>query len=170
VTFVEAGGPATLSGAVTAVGAAGGVIDYTGASGGLTYYATGGAETVNAGASSTNNVMWAGGGLGDNDLLIGGSGNNALIAGAGADTLSGGSGPTLFEFLAGRSGGTDVITDFTPADTVDLVGYGAGAAAAAEQTAVVSGGNTTITLSDNTRITFLGVTSAGAFTGHVVSS
>ena len=41
---------------------------------------------------------------------------------------------------------------------------------AAQQSAVVAGGNTTITLTDNTQITFLGVSSAGALSGHIMSS
>ena len=74
------------------------------------------------------------------DVLVGGSGNDAVDRRAGGRHADRRRGADLFVFLTGRAGGTDVITDFNPADTVDLIGYGAGAAAAAEQSAVVSGG------------------------------
>jgi Ca2+-binding RTX toxin-like protein len=170
VEFIQGSGQATVTGAATVAGSAGGVIDYVGSTGALTYYAQAGAETVNASGSSTNNVMWAGGAAGDHDVMIGGTGNDQLIAGPGANTLTGGGGADLFTFINGNAGGADVITDFSAGGTVNLIGYGAAAAAAAQQSAVVSGGNTVITLSDNTQITFLGVTSARAFTGHIVSS
>jgi hypothetical protein len=62
-----------------------------------------------------------------------------------------------------------VIADFSAIDTVFLGNYGSGAAAAALNTATTSGNSTTITLSDNTRITFVGVTNVGALTGHITS-
>jgi len=51
-----------------------------------------------------------------------------------------------------------------------LLGYGAGAADAAIANATTSGGSTTITLSDNTTIKFVGVTSSAALSGHISSS
>ena len=89
-----------------------------------------------------------------------------MQAGAGADTLGGG-GSDLFAFVHGHAGGADAITGFTTQDTVGLFNYGSGAASAALQGAVSSGGNTTLTLADNTTITFIGVSSVSALQGHV---
>lgn len=71
------------------------------------------------------------GGVG-NDRLIGGAGNDTLngqagadqlIGGAGADTLTGGAGADVFVFnVVGESKGTttDLITDFSKIDLIDL--------------------------------------------------
>jgi len=53
---------------------------------------------------------------------------------------------------------------------VVLGNYGAGAADAAIAGATTAGGSTTITLSDNTKITFTGVTSSAALNGHIFST
>lgn len=62
----------------------------------------------------------------------------------------------------------DVITDFNANDVLYLAGYGSGEAANVLATGVSSGGSTTITLSDNTQITFLDISSVNAL-AHVVS-
>jgi hypothetical protein len=67
-------------------------------------------------------------------------------------------------------GGTAQVTDFITQEAVDLLGYGASAAATALNSAVSAAGNTTLTMSDNTQITFLGVSSASALHGNVFSS
>ncbi len=116
----------------------------------MTYNAGSGAETINAGLSSANNVMWAGGSSLSSDLLVGGNGNDTLFAGPGSDTLTGGGGNNMFIFLDGRGGGTAQVTDFTAQDAVDLLGYGASAATTSLYNAVSSASNTTLPLSDNT--------------------
>jgi hypothetical protein len=63
-----------------------------------------------------------------------------------------------------------MITDFTTNDTVFFTGYGANQATTALSNAVSSAGNTTVTLSDNTQITFLGIASASVLQGHVASA
>ena len=50
-----------------------------------------------------------------NDTLFGGLGNDSLIGGDGDDRLTGGSGNDSFQFA--RTGGADVVTDFSLADT-----------------------------------------------------
>jgi hypothetical protein len=170
VTFGGGTGTATLRGTATAYGVAGELIDYTGSSGGLNYLAGTGSETVNAAASSTNNLIWASASTGTSDVMVGGSGNDTLIAGPGANTLTGGAGSNEFIFISGRDGGHATITDLSASDQVFLQNYGAGAALQAERTAVSAGGNTTLTLSDNTQITFLGITSVSALIGRIVSS
>jgi len=62
-------------------------------------------------------------GLATDDVLIGGKGNDYLDGGAGNDTLTGGAGSDVFIMREG--GGTDVITDFNPAEDLILFDYGA---------------------------------------------
>ncbi len=82
-------------------------------------------------------------------------------------TLTGGPSGNEYEFINGKAGGTDVITDFmTGTDKLKLHGYGHGALHEALQYATVSGGSTTIELSDNTTITFLGITDPSDIGGH----
>ncbi|CAM2978577.1 hypothetical protein AA15237_0639 [Komagataeibacter xylinus NBRC 15237] len=91
-----------------------------------------------------------------------GSGNDTLVGGTGNDTLVGGSGATEFEFIKGKDGGTDIIQDFgkSAGNAVLLSGYGATPASIQSMLdqATISGGNTTISLDDQTQITFVGVT------------
>ena len=59
-----------------------------------------------------------------NDRLDGGAGNDTLIGGLGADTLSGGVGNDIFKYNAlaelGNQSSTDMITDFSVGDKIDL--------------------------------------------------
>ncbi|WP_299613570.1 fasciclin domain-containing protein [uncultured Tateyamaria sp.] len=90
------------------------------------------------------------GGGRDDDTLDGGNGNDRLIGSHGDDELTGGEGEDIFVF--GRSGGDDLITDFTQGedaialrnyhgngDLMDIVSDG-------EDGAVISYGRTTVTL------------------------
>ena len=116
----------------------------------------------------TNNTLAGGTDSSGNDVITGGYGNSTLVGGAGHETL-GGSGSYLFLFTDGSTqGGVDVVTDFSIYDTVHVSGYGE-SAAAIQLGAVVVSGNTTITLSDNTKITFLD-TSASELASHLVST
>lgn len=78
--------------------------------------------------------------------------------------MTGGSGDSnMFDFLNGRAGASYTITDFNAADgnKVWLANYGNDAvtnALSTQQQETVNGVvNTTITLSDNSQITFVGV-------------
>ena len=92
---------------------------------------------------------------GANDSIVGGSGSNSFNAGAGSDTFTGGgSGGDTFWFLASNTDGShDYIVNFASNDVVNLFGYNE----AASTTSVVNG-STTLTLSDDTQITFVNVT------------
>ncbi len=94
--------------------------------------------------------------------MIGGSGNDVMFAGTGNDTMTGGAGTNLFAFNNGGAGGSDVITDFSANDVLWLTGYDSTATNAAFQNAAVSNGALTVTLPDNTKVTFLGITNAGS--------
>ena len=89
-----------------------------------------------------------------------------------SNPLVGGGGVNGFYFWSGQGGtaANHVIGDFSAIDYVLLGNYGADAPAAAIAGATTAGGSTTITLSDNTKITFSGVTSSAALTGHIFST
>ena len=138
--------------------------------GGLLFVAQSGNETLNASAATSNNVMIGGLDTAGHDVIVAGSGDDTLIAQLSATTLTGGSGSDLFSFVNGDGGSQAMIANFTSKDEVLLSGYGASAANTALQNASTSGGNTTLTLSDNTQITFVGVSSASVLQGHVFST
>ena len=105
------------------------------------------------------------------DTLFGGSGavsilggaNDTFVAGTGSATVDAQLGNNAFVFNDGQAGGTALIQGFTSGmDTIDLLGYGKNEVTQALKHQQTSGGNTTITLSDHTTITFAGVSSLSA--------
>lgn len=155
LTFVGSAGHSVVIGnyiPVTLTGADGGSVQFSSQFGGSLLSVGTGAE------------IDARGSLGG-DTFFGGSGANTILGGVGADTFVLGSGATsitgesaavgkIYDFIASNTGGaTDVITDFKVSDRIGVSGYTANAAADVLKTATVSGGSTTITLSDQTRIT-----------------
>jgi Ca2+-binding RTX toxin-like protein len=181
--FTNGGGSATVFGGSGPVQAAGGdgALVFIGGTGGNTVTGGQGGTTLFGAASS--NITYNGNAQGavlvarDGNETLNGAGsstNDTVFAGPGSATITGGSGSDSFLFfqqLTAPSGGAHiVITDFSSQDVVDLSGYGGNAAGLAIGAAVVSSGGTTLTLSDNTQISFLGVTSAGSLTGHVFSA
>lgn len=127
----------------------------SGAAGGYLIGSTG-SENLDASRGAGLQQIYAGSG---NDTLEGGSGTNVMVLGSGVATAFGDSGSTLYEALNGHAGGSMTIVDWNPAiDYLGLYGYGAGADQAALASQRSDGaGNTVVTLSDHTRITFLGV-------------
>jgi autotransporter passenger strand-loop-strand repeat protein len=97
----------------------------------------GGNETLNAAGSPPANQF---------NLFTGAGANTTLVLGLGADTI------TLFD---GHEGGNVSVYGFNASTTVDLAGFGAGAAAAALAGASVTRAGTIITLSDGTTVTFV---------------
>ena len=157
------------TGGATLFGANGSDVNLNGA-GNVLYggYSTSGeGETVNGASLSGAVDIYAGAG---NDSLVGGTGSDTMVAGTGDDTMTGGAGNNLFGFFDGSAGGHYTITDFSSSDAVYLGGYGTAAAATAIANATSAGGSTTITLADNTTITFSGVSSASQLEGHIGSS
>jgi Ca2+-binding RTX toxin-like protein len=159
-------------GNVTLFGGVNSDITYTAASGSLLFVANSGNETLNAAGSSTNDVMWGGIDSTSGNSLVGGSGNDIMIAGTGADTFNTGAGNNEFVFIAsvlGSSSQTDVLTNFLGGN--DSVVLSGGLTTVSSS----SGGTgptafTTLTLSDNTQVTFLGVSSASQLAGHIFSN
>ena len=114
----------------------------------------GGADTLVGGTGS--NLAVAGTG---NDIMFGGSGPDTMLAGTGNDVMLAGSGPDVLVFSNGQAGGSDEIWNFTQgSDFVFLANYAPNVVQTALASAVTSGGSTTITLTDDTRITFGGIT------------
>ena len=106
------------------------------------------------------NAIYAGTGP---NLLIGGAGMSFLFAGSGGTTLQGGSAATDFVFRQGMAGGQVAVTGWNPGlDNILLQSYPAGEATSALAGASHSGGNTLLTLSDGTAITFVGVNTLSA--------
>jgi Ca2+-binding RTX toxin-like protein len=93
------------------------------------------------------------------DMITGGAGKNTIVAGSGAETLTGGPSGNDYEFINGQAGGNVEITDFMKgADTLTLLGYGHDALKDAIKDATKTSDSITITLPDDTSITFLGIT------------
>ena len=148
------------TGAVTLFGGSGSNVTFTDtAHQGLFYLAGFGNETLDASGSNGNDSLFGGTQPGANLLIKAGSGNDSITAGPGNDTLVAGSGKDLFAFFNGSAGGQDFINGLTSNDTVALVGYNLSSVASSLQNAQVTGQGVKITLSDNTSITFSGLSS-----------
>jgi len=133
-------------------------------------------ETLNASTSSTNNVYGAGIDSLASDTIIGGVGMDTFIAGAGSDSFVGGANSDSFAFFesvtsANTGGAQDYVTNWSPNDSLFLIGYDSTLSASSViNSGVVSNGSLTITLSDNTKITFNDVTDKSEFDGRVLYS
>lgn len=148
------------TGAVTLFGGSGSNVTFTDtAHQGLLYLAGTGNETLDASGSNGNDSLFGGTQPGANLLMKAGSGNDTITAGPGNDTLVAGSGKDLFVFFNGAAGGQDFINGLTSNDTVALAGYSLSSLTSSLQNAQVTGQGVKITLSDNTSITFSGLSS-----------
>ena len=132
-----------------------------GGSGNSTMFAGTGSSTLFGGSGSSNMIGGASG-----DMIVGGAGSSTLAGGAGNDTLIGGTGQStlyggadnnMFVFSTVFGGGKAVIGDFgaSAGNRLAIQGYGT-TTADLLRNAVVSGGNTTLSLSDGTQITLVG--------------
>ena len=131
------------TGNTTEFGAGAGNIEFVAGNGGYTIMAGqfgAGAEEFFTRANNTTLAALNG----SNDTVIGGGGNSTFIAGTGTD---------IFAFLHGYAGGTEIIYNFTAQDGLAFGGYD-GWPIATEQ---VMNGSDTMTLTDNTKITFVGL-------------
>jgi len=162
-TIVGGSSPSSL------FGSAGSSITYfsTSSVGGALFAAGTGNETLNA-AGSTANTIFGGSDSTAGNSLVGGAGDDTYVVGTGSDTLVGGAGANVFVFDNGHAGGNDFIAGYNASDVVGLFGYGSSATTAALAAATVAGGNTTIALSDNTKITFEGISTPSPI--HIFST
>ena len=87
-------------------------------------------------------------------IVVEGDGNDEVVFGAGAASVTGGAENDLYDAIASHTGGSDVITGFKlGTDHLRLFNYDLSTV-----TRSVAGGNLTLQLADNTRITIVGVT------------
>jgi Ca2+-binding RTX toxin-like protein len=142
-----------------------------GATAGATELVAGsGDETLNGAGATSNLALFGSTDTAANDVLTGGFGNDTLQAGVGNETLTGGAGSNLFVFnAAADAGGNITVADFGASGTNELAfgGYTPAEVQAALAAGTEANGNFTITLSDNTTITFTGVTGASELSGHI---
>ena len=122
-----------------------------------------GNETLIGAANSGGSYYFAGKaaqGRGANTKISAGNNADTVIAGTGNVTVDGGLGADLLVFVNGEAGGNAVIDNFRPAegDRLLLVRYEGDEVGRALATTRLIGGSAEITLSDNTRITFTGLT------------
>jgi Ca2+-binding RTX toxin-like protein len=119
-----------------------------------------GNETLFGGFASGADTFYGGTGA---DQITGGLGSDTFVAGTGSATVTAGLSSNLFVFTNGQAGGTELIQSFTSGrDQIDLQGYRKNEVAKALKSQQVVGGSDTITLSDNTKITFAGISSLTA--------
>ena len=170
------GGPGKVAvtgggGATSLFGGAGGSISYRNITDGNVSYTAGiGDETINASQSGGRGLYVGGLDTAGHNLMMAGAGADTLNAGSGAATLFGGGGVDVFNFFASLGGAgavNAVIADWSPTETVRLLGYAPGTGNNAVAGATTAGGSTTVTLSDNTKITFTGLTDPAALIGHL---
>ena len=164
-------------GAGSVIAIAYGQTSFTGGSGAATVAAFGGSVTINGGAGTglfvsattgnnritagTGNTTIYGGGAGD-VLAAGSVGGGILVAGSGAETLVGGAGADLFAAIQGKIG-TLTVQNFTKGqDFFTLTGFATTEASNALSSSTLIAGSQQLTLSDGTKILFVGVTGLGA--------
>ncbi len=145
------------SGAATLIGGGDGDTLTAGIGSGQLLRAGSGNETLIGGIGSDT---FEGGGKGSSTQIFGGMGNDTFISAGGAATVTAGSASNLFVFTKSNPGGTEVIQGFISGlDQIGLEGFKGNEVAHALKSQKVVDGNDTITLSDNTKVTFVGVTS-----------
>jgi hypothetical protein len=127
------------------------------------------------GGTSDGNLIFFGGQAPDstsagtyNETLTGGNGNDSFVSGSGTEFLTGGTGNNVFDISAqdsGVGGANITITDFgaSAGNVYEFSGF-TGDPVVSE---VDGSAGVTLTLSDNTTVTFLGETAAG-LTGHLI--
>jgi hypothetical protein len=144
------------------------VLQGTSAAGMSVFVAGAGNETLNAAGAAGPVAFFANAVAADsasvNESVTGGSGTNVFLTGTGAEYFQGGPGTNFFD-LASVAGGQVTIAGFSASDFVAIQGLNAAEAGSVLSNGTVSGGNLTVSLSDGTRIEFVGVTS---LSGHVV--
>lgn len=167
LTLVAQKGDAVFggSGALAVTGSTSGADSIIGGAGALTVAGRGGNMMVVGGAGASDILTGNGAALvfsGSGTMsLTGGTGSLQVLLESGKTTVVEGSGPTSYDVVNGQAGGTTILNGFRPGtDTLNLFGY-----VAADLHASTSGGSTTLSLPDGTKIQLVGVID----TGHSVS-
>jgi ELWxxDGT repeat protein len=148
------------SGAATVTGSSNGPDSIIGGTGALVVSGQGSNMIVVGGAGPASIDTGNGYGLifqGGGDMSIAARGPLQVIAGSGSASIAVGSGGILLDVVRGAAGGLDVIGGFRPqTDRIDLFGF-----TAPDLHSHVTDGSVTLSLSDGTRITLLGITDPG---------
>jgi Ca2+-binding RTX toxin-like protein len=145
------------SGAATLIGGGDGDQLFAGDGPGQLLKAGSGNETLVGGFGSDT---FQGGGSGSSSQIFGGMGNDTFVSAGGIATVTAGASSNLFAFVRSNPGGSEVINGFiSGVDQIGLEGFKGNEVAHALKSQKVVDGNDTITLSDHTKITFVGVTS-----------
>ena len=148
------------TGSATLFGGGSGDQLFTAGSDAQALHAGAGNETLNGVFGMGADTFYGGSGA---TQIHGGTGNDTFVAGSGSATVSAPLGQNVFLFNHGQAGGTELIQGFASGqDTIDLQGYGKNQVSNALKHQQVAGGSTTITLSDNTKITFADVSNLKA--------
>jgi len=143
------------SGAATLIGGGNGDQLFAGDGPGQLLEAGSGNETLVGGFGSDT---FQGGGSGSSTQIFGGMGNDTFISAGGVATVTAGASSNLFAFVKSNPGGSEVINGFiSGVDQIGLEGFKGNEVNHALKSQTVVNGNDTITLSDNTKITFVGV-------------
>jgi Ca2+-binding RTX toxin-like protein len=167
LVFVGGAGAATVTagtGSATLFGGSGSDVFSAQGSAGQLLSAGAGNATLN-GAGATGADTFAGGS--GQDLITGSQGADTYVGGAGQATVNAIGSANLFRFVDGHSGGSMQVNDLTDASQVliSLSGYGPNEAANAVAGQTSTANSVSVTLSDNTTITFENIThlSSGNF-------
>ncbi|HVC59310.1 MAG TPA: calcium-binding protein [Acetobacteraceae bacterium] len=152
--FLQAG-----SGAATLFGGGNNDQLYAGGSAAQALHAATGNESLFGGGASGQDTFYTGSGA---DQVTGSGGQSTFVFGTGAATvtaLPSSSFQAVFEAIKGQAGGTDLVQGLTNASQLQVVlsGYGPNEAASALAGQTTNGSSVTITLSDNTQITFANI-------------
>ncbi len=169
-------------GQATIFGGDGSIVNFVGtATGGAQLHAYDGNETLIGAGSSTNNTYYGSSIASASANLVGGSGNDVFFIGDNAETMTGGGGSDTFVFLnqvtSLNGGGKShiTITDFNQStSTIFMIGYSSASgglsnvlANATGPAVSSSGAGLTLTLSDQTTVTFSNVTSLTQLSGKI---
>jgi hypothetical protein len=154
----------TGAGNSTIVGGAGTSFFANGA--GNAVVVAGASALINASAASGNDTLYAGGtattiigGYAGTEADVLGSGNATVYSGSGISDIFGNTGDVQLYLTQGFGGGTINVVGLTLAQLdITLVNYAPGEAQQALANDTVTGGNTFLTLSDNTHIDLWGIT------------
>ena len=166
--LVAGSGQDTLTGTAssgndTYVGAAGNALIAAGSGNSLVVGGSG-SDTVYAGTGGGNLTYFGGSGT---DSVIGSAYQDTFAVGSGNETLIGSGGTDTYVLNNGHAGGTITVQDFKVGiDQVALFGYASTQVASAEAAETVSGGSTSLSFSDGTRMTFVGITNINGSIVH----
>jgi hypothetical protein len=129
--------------------------DLTLSGGGMNVFVAGaGNETLNAAGSSGSVAFFGDTNSGDsvNTSVVGGSGSGYFLTGAGNEFFQAGTGFDSFNITSVTGDAQITIADFSPNDSVSFY-------AGSDSVGSTDNGNYTVTLSDGTKVEFLGITS-----------